>query len=232
MTIDPVTGIPRSQFVQVEFSQIAQRYELMNQIMTFGQVDRLRRLAIKQLDVQPGIRILDHGAGGGQIARQLLRLHPDCAVFPSDFNADMIKADGCQKSMPFCQSDARKLPYPDASFDRVICGFLLRNVRDYPNALEEILRVLKPGGKFVSLDTTPPSSSLLRPFIWLYMRGIIPIIGAILTGRISAYKYLVRSSEGFTPAKELELEFSKAGYMNTGYRKLMLGALALHWGSK
>lgn len=232
MNIDPITGISRSQFVQIEFSQIAKRYELMNKFMTFGQVNRLRRNAIKVLDLRPGMSILDLGAGGGQISSQIHNMYPDCAIFPSDFNADMIRADKNHTSLPFSRSDARRLPHPDNRFDRVICGFLLRNIRDYPVALAEILRVLKPGGKFVSLDTTPPAGSLLTPFIWLHMRVLIPIIGTLVTGRLRAYSYLIRSSEGFTPAEKLDKEFKEAGFKDTGYNKLMFGAFALHWGQK
>ncbi len=100
--------------------------------MTFGQVNRLRRSAIKELDIRPGMSVLDLGAGGGQISSQIQKLYPDCSIFPSDFNADMIRADKNHTSLPFSRSDARRLPHPDNSFDRVICGFLLRNIRDYP----------------------------------------------------------------------------------------------------
>ena len=232
MTNDPITGIPRSQFVQVEFSAIARRYELMNQIMTFGQVNRLRRLAIKRLQLKPGMKVLDHGAGSGQISRQIVKMHPAMEVFPSDFNAEMILADGKQKNLPFALSDARKLPYPDASFDRVICGFLLRNISNYPEALEETLRVLKPGGIFVSLDTTPPANNLLHPLIRLYMRVMIPLVGTLVTGRLGAYNYLIKSSEGFTPAVELVVHLQKAGFINPGFEKLMFGAFAVHWAEK
>ena len=85
MAVDPITIIPRSQFVQVEFSQIAERYELMNQFMTFGQVNRLRRAAIKALDIQSGMKILDLGAGGGQISHLIKRMHPDCYSLPFRF---------------------------------------------------------------------------------------------------------------------------------------------------
>jgi demethylmenaquinone methyltransferase / 2-methoxy-6-polyprenyl-1,4-benzoquinol methylase len=91
---------------------------------------------------------------------------------------------------------------------------------------------LKPGGKFVCLDTTPPANKFLKPFIRLYMRIAIPIIGAMVTGRFEAYDYLIRSSEGFTPADTLAREFREAGYSNVGYKKLMFGTAAIHWGSK
>lgn len=232
MSIDPITGISRSQFVQVEFSQIANRYELMNQIMTFGQVNNLRRSAIKMLDIQPGMSILDLGAGGGQISKLIQKKYPDCSIFPADFNVDMIRADRNHASLPFNRSDARSLPFPNDRFDRVICGFLLRNIRDYSMALGEVKRVLKPGGKFVSLDTTPPNGSIFTPLIWLHMRVFIPIIGTVVTGRLHAYRYLIRSSEGFTPAGKLENELQDAGFKQTGYTKRMFGAFALHWGQK
>jgi demethylmenaquinone methyltransferase/2-methoxy-6-polyprenyl-1,4-benzoquinol methylase len=232
MTLDPITIIPRSQFVQVEFSQIAERYELMNQFMTFGQVNLLRKAAIDALDIQSGMKILDLGAGGGQISHLIKSMYPDSQVYPSDFNADMIRADVQHTSLLFSLSDARKLPYPDNSFERVVCGFLLRNVRDYPTALIEIYRVLKPSGKFVSLDTTPPATSFFSPFIWLHMRVLIPVVGTLVTGRLNAYRYLVQSSEGFTLAEKLEQEFGQTGFKNAGHRKLMFGAFALHWGNK
>lgn len=232
MIEDPVTRVSRSQFVQVEFTAIARRYELMNQIMTFGQVNRLRRRAIQRLKVSPGMTVLDHGAGSGQISHLITRIHPGSRVFPSDFNQQMMLAGGRNDNLPYMLSDARHLPYPDASFDRFICGFLLRNIHNYPDALAEILRVLKPGGIFVSLDTTPPAKNLLRPLIQLYMRVMIPLIGAIVTGRFGAYDYLIKSSEGFTPAAMLETDLMTAGFHNTGYEKLMFGAFAVHWAEK
>jgi demethylmenaquinone methyltransferase/2-methoxy-6-polyprenyl-1,4-benzoquinol methylase len=176
--------------------------------------------------------ILDLGAGGGQISNLIQKMYPNCSIFPSDFNADMIHADSNHTSLPFNQSDARSLPFPDNRFDRVICGFLLRNIRDYTVALGEIFRVLKPGGKFASLETTPTDGSILSPVLRLYMRVMIPTIGAVVAGRLRAYRYLVRSSEGFTPAEKLEKEFQEIGFRNTGFKRLMFGAFALHWGQK
>jgi len=233
MNIDPITGGSRSHFVQGEFSAIARRYELMNQLMTFGQVNRLRRAAIQHLQLSPGKQVLDHGAGSGQISRQIKKMQPDTRIFASDFNVEMIIADGKRGNLPFAVSDARQLPYPADTFDGFICGFLLRNISDYQNALSEILRTLKPGGVFVSLDTTPLNpGNILRPLIQLYMRVMIPLVGALITGRFGAYAYLIKSSEGFTPADRLENDLNRAGFTKTGYRKKMLGAFAIHWGQK
>ncbi len=194
--------VHRAAYVQKEFSLIARRYELMNQIMTFGQVNQWRILAINRLNVLPGQVVLDLAAGGGQLTSLLQARQPDCRVFPSDFNLPMMQV-GSQTGLSFYAADALRLPHPEKSADRVICAFLLRNVVDYPLVFQEVLRVLKPGGIFVSLDTTPPVSKFLQPFIRLYMRLAIPFIGALLTGRVSAYNYLIRSSEQFARAETL-----------------------------
>ena len=226
-----ITSEPRAEFVQREFTKIARRYELMNQIMTFGSVNRWRKLAITQLQVLPGQIVLDLGAGGGQLTELVREAHPDSHVYPSDFTLGMMR-EGQATGLNFTAVDALALPYPSESVDRIICAFLLRNLEDYRPALQEILRVLKPGGRFVSLDTTPPSNKLLRPFIRLYMRVAIPLIGSLVTGQVGAYQYLIRSTEGFTPAETLTGELQQAGFASAGFQRLMLGTAAIHWAAK
>ncbi len=229
--VAPLAPEPRAQFVQREFTEIAHRYELMNQIMTFGSVNRWRKKAIERLNILPGQIVLDLGAGGGQLTELVRLAHPECRIYPSDFTLGMMRV-GQRTGLPFAAVDALDLPYPAESVDRVICAFLLRNLEDYRPALKEIYRVLKPGGRFVSLDTTPPTNLLLRPFIRLYMRVAIPIIGSLVTGRIGAYNYLIRSSEQFTPAVKLNKEMDETGYSSAGYQKLMFGTAAIHWAVK
>jgi demethylmenaquinone methyltransferase / 2-methoxy-6-polyprenyl-1,4-benzoquinol methylase len=221
----------RAAYVQKEFSLIASRYELMNQIMTFGQVNQWRLQAINKLDVRSGQIVLDLAAGGGQLTSLLQAKQPNCRVFPSDFNLPMMLV-GRQTGLSFYAADALLLPHPNQSAERVICAFLLRNVVDYPLVLREVLRVLKPGGIFVSLDTTPPVAKFLQPFIRMYMRLAIPVIGAILTGRFTAYNYLIRSSEQFALAETLAGELTAAGFEKVGFKRIMLGSAAIHWGMK
>ncbi len=229
--MDPITSIPRAEFVQQEFTRIASRYELMNQLMTFGFVNHWRRQAIRQLGIQAGQVVLDLAAGGGQLTTLLKKAHPDCSVFPSDFNLPMMRV-GRQTGLAFYAADALSLPHEDQSVDRVICAFLLRNVEQYPLAVKEIFRVLKPIGRFVCLDTTPPSNRILKPFIRLYMRVMIPLVGFLVTGNLSAYNYLIQSSEGFASAEDLASIFSSTGFSGVGYRRIMFGTAAIHWGEK
>lgn len=223
----PLTDIPREQFVKQEFTSIARRYELMNQIMTFGMVNGWRRLAISMLNIQPGNTVVDLGAGGGQLTELAATAHPAARFFPSDLTMGMMRV-GTQIGLPFSAVDALALPYEDSSVDRVICAFLLRNLDDYLPALKEILRVLKPDGIFVSLDTTPPALAILRPIIRLYMRLAIPLVGALVTGRFSAYDYLIRSTEGFTPAPLLVDHLLQAGFNKAEYRLMLFGTAAIH----
>ena len=222
-----LTNIPREQFVKEEFTGIASRYELMNQIMTFGMVNHWRRLAIEMLDIQPGQTVVDLGAGGGQLTELAAKVHPDSRSFPSELTMEMMQV-GRPTGLPFSAVDALALPYADASVDRLICAFLLRNLEDYRPALGEILRILKPGGIFVSLDTTPPALAILRPFIRLYMRIAIPLIGALVTGRFGAYEYLIRSTERFTPAPLLADHLRQAGFAQAQYRLMLFGTAAIH----
>jgi demethylmenaquinone methyltransferase/2-methoxy-6-polyprenyl-1,4-benzoquinol methylase len=126
-------------------------------------------------------------------------------------------------------ADALHLPFPDASFDAVISGFLLRNVADLQRALKEQFRVLKPGGWFVSLDTTRPGRNLLSPFIRFHMHQVIPFMGWLLTRQKDAYTYLPDSSERFLRAEELAARLAACRFRDVGFRRRMFGTIAIHW---
>jgi len=124
------------------------------------------------------------------------------------------------------------LPFPDATFDAVTHGFLMRNVIDIPGALAEQYRTLKPGGRLAFLETTPPRDDLLRPFLLFYLRHIIPIIGTILTGHADAYNYLPNSTIGFRAPDEITTLMRDAGFVDVQYRTFMFHTVAVHWGQK
>jgi demethylmenaquinone methyltransferase / 2-methoxy-6-polyprenyl-1,4-benzoquinol methylase len=129
-------------------------------------------------------------------------------------------------------ADALALPFQSESFDAVVSGFLMRNVVDSLQALREQLRVLKPGGRIVILDTTRPKRNLLSPFIWIHLHIIIPTLGTLLSGQRDAYTYLPDSTEAFLSAEELAARMSAAGFREIGYKRLMFGTIAMHWGQK
>jgi demethylmenaquinone methyltransferase/2-methoxy-6-polyprenyl-1,4-benzoquinol methylase len=137
-----------------------------------------------------------------------------------------------QVRLDWSAADALHLPFPDASFDALVSGFLLRNVANLDEALREQLRVLKPGGRWVALDTTRPRRSLLSPFIHFHMHTVIPFLGNLLTGQRDAYTYLPESSEAFLRAEDLAVRLAIAGFKNIAYHRVNFGTVAIHWGEK
>ena len=221
-------------YVRGIFTRIAPRYDLMNRLMTGGQDRGWRKEVIRHAHLPPEARLLDLGAGTGDLACEALRQHPDCQPLASDFTLAMMRTGQKRPQAPrdWAAADALCLPFPDQRFDAIVSGFLLRNVVDLPLALSEQLRVLKPGGWWVSLDTTRPHRNLLSPFIHFHMHRVIPFLGWLLTRQTDAYTYLPDSSERFLQAEELAAHLAAAGFHQVGFHRLNFGTIAIHWGQK
>lgn len=228
----------RAAAVRGIFTRIAPRYDLMNRLMTGGQDLNWRRKVIRRaaLPAEGPARLLDLGAGTGDLAREALRQHAGLRVLAADFTLAMMRAGQARAwdgSAPdWSAADALRLPFPDQTFDAVVSGYLLRNVTDLQQALSEQYRVLKPGGRIVCLDTTRPSRNLLSPFIHFHMHVVIPGLGWLLTGQRDAYTYLPDSSEAFLRAEELAARLAAAGFKQVAYERLMFGTMAIHWGKR
>ncbi len=231
-----LSGRERSQYVQGMFTRIAPRYDLMNRLMTLGQDARWRREVIRRAALpQRGGLLLDLGAGTGDLAFDALKANPAGRALAADFTLEMMRVG---KNRPnghrvhWSAVDALHIPFPDDTFDAVVSGFLLRNVIDIQQALAEQLRVLKPGGWAVALDTTRPKPGPLAPLIRFHMHTVIPLLGRILTGQPDAYTYLPDSSENFLRAEELAARMAAAGFVDVGFWRRMFGVVAIHWGRK
>jgi demethylmenaquinone methyltransferase/2-methoxy-6-polyprenyl-1,4-benzoquinol methylase len=124
------------------------------------------------------------------------------------------------------------LPFDNETFDAVVSGFLLRNVNDIRVCLSEQYRTLKPGGHIVALDTTRPSQTWYKPLIYFHLNMVIPILGKWVAGDQQAYTYLPESTQGFLSAEELEDTMKSSGFREVGFRRTMLGTIAIHWGIK
>lgn len=230
-----LTGSDRARYVQSMFARIAGRYNLMNRLMTAGQDVRWRREVVRRAALPPTGRLLDLGAGTGDLARESLRQYPDCCPVAADFTLEMMRV-GREHSRGDCTAwsgaDALRLPFPADTFDAVVSGFLFRNVSDIRQALQEQWRVLKPGGRIVILDTTRPTRNLLSPLIDIHLHTVIPTLGRLITGEAEAYTYLPESTEGFLAAEALAARLLEAGFHRVGFQHRMFSTIAIHWGTK
>jgi demethylmenaquinone methyltransferase / 2-methoxy-6-polyprenyl-1,4-benzoquinol methylase len=230
-----LTGRERSQYVRRMFGRIAPRYDLLNRLMTGGQDVRCRRVSVDALEMSPGVRILDVGAGTGDIAFEAHNRLVDGRVIATDLTYEMM-ALGRRKPGGDCVdwvlADALHLPFAEGVFEGVISGYLLRNVPDVPAALDEQHRVLSPGGRMVSLDTTPPRKNLLKPLIDFYMHRVIPLLGRLITGDAAAYTYLPDTTANFIPAEKLAGLMEQTGFSEVSFVRRLFGVMAIHRGQK
>jgi len=230
-------GDAKSSYIQGMFGRIAERYNLMNRLMTLGQDQRWRRFVVEQSAIPANGSALDLATGTGDIAFEVLKAHPGAEVVGADFALPMMyvgQRTDLGGKMCWCAADAMHLPFPSAHFDSVMSGYLVRNVIDIMQTLREQVRVLKPGGRIVILDTTPPPRNLLRPFILAYLKYGIPLLGRLIGGSnaADAYKYLPESTQAFKTPQELAALMREVGLINVQYRTFMFGTMAIHWGVK
>jgi demethylmenaquinone methyltransferase / 2-methoxy-6-polyprenyl-1,4-benzoquinol methylase len=231
----------KASYVNRMFADIAPRYDLMNRLMTGGQDVYWRNELIRLCELPPRGKLLDVGTGTGDIAYEALRQHPTVTAVGCDFTYEMMAFGRHKVPHPlakkddhrvrFSQGDALHLPFPDATFDAVTSGFLLRNVIDIDAALREQARVTKPGGRVICLETTPPSQALLGPFVRFHMFYIIPLLGRLISPNGSAYQYLPQSTTVFPEPDDLARKMERVGLKNVFYRKKMLGTVAIHVGT-
>ena len=236
-----LTGTERAAYVQSMFARIAGRYDLMNRLMTAGQDVGWRRLTLDLAQLPRKGRLLDLGTGTGELALEALRREPELDVVGGDFTVEMMRVGQARpngRRVAWAGTNALNLPFPANTFDAVTSGYLMRNVVDVRQAWREQYRVLKPGGRVVCLDTTPPSRnptgtfSLLRPFINFHLHVVIPGLGRLVAGESEAYTYLPDSTENFLPAERLAERLTEAGFKAVQFRRLMLGTMAIHWATK
>lgn len=230
----------KSKYVQETFNSIAKNYDLMNTLMSLGLDKSWRRLTVKRSELKEGGKGLDVCCGTGMLTMEQARVAgPSGKITGLDFSENMI-AVGRQNirdfklkdSIRFVQGDAMSLPFEDNKFDCATVGWGLRNVPDIMKAVREMVRVVKPGGKVVSLDMAHPMTPVFRELYWLCFNKVIPAMGKLLSGNKKAYDYLHASAKVFVHQKELAGIFAKAGLVETRYLNLCGGVVAIVEGRK
>jgi len=210
--------------VRTMFDRIAPVYDVMNRVMTAGLDQRWRRATVRAV-VEPGDRVLDAACGTGDLA--IIAARAGATVTGLDFSEPMLER--ARKKAPWIgwmRGDLLALPFDDESFDAATVGFGIRNVADLPRALEELRRVLRPGGRLGILEITRPRGPL-RVFYSLWFDRIVPLLGKVLPGG-EAYAYLPASVRRFPGPDDLAAQM--AGFRDVHYRLFAGGIVALHTG--
>jgi demethylmenaquinone methyltransferase / 2-methoxy-6-polyprenyl-1,4-benzoquinol methylase len=219
------------------FDRIASVYDLMNSVMTAGLHHRWRSRAADLARVGPGSRVLDVATGTGDLALELARrVRPSGEVVGSDFAEEMLararrKDRIAGLGVTFEWGNALELPYEDDRFDAATVGFGARNFSDLARGLQEMVRVVRPGGRVVVLEITSPTRPPLSTFYAVWFDRVVPVIGR-LTGETDAYTYLPSSVKRFPGPHELASLMAAAGLGEVSYVLTAGGIIAIHAGTK
>ncbi|PHS37538.1 MAG: bifunctional demethylmenaquinone methyltransferase/2-methoxy-6-polyprenyl-1,4-benzoquinol methylase UbiE [Robiginitomaculum sp.] len=236
--------------VRSVFDSVASKYDLMNDAMSVGLHRVWKDMTINKINPQPGELHIDVAGGTGDLARRFIKKaeqarlrrygkwggKPARAII-ADINAEMLLAgideqkDAGLDITRVC-GNAQSLPFPDNFADVITIAFGIRNVTDRMQALQDMRRVLKPGGRFFCLEFSTPPTEWLRQFYDLYSFNVIPPMGEVLTGDRDSYQYLVESIRKFPKGAEFAAMIKDAGYARVGFENYTGGVCALHWGWK
>ena len=228
----------KQRLVGQVFSSVASRYDLMNDLMSFG-VHRLwKRYFVATSGVRAGDQVLDLAGGTADIASLLRpRVGERGRILVGDINAEMLQVGrdrmidrGVVGGLDYMQLNAEALPFADASFDLVTMAFGLRNVTDKQQALNEVRRVLRPGGRALVLEFSSVKPEWFRPLYDFHSFQVLPRLGRLFAGDSDSYQYLAESIRQHPPQEELKAMMERAGLVRCSYRNLSAGIVAIHSG--
>ena len=223
--------MPDAVYVRDAFARIADRYVLTNHVLSCGMDIWWRKVVTARIRKWKPARLLDVASGTGDLALEIQDQCPACEVTASDFCAEMLAHAASRGVASTIVADALQLPFPDGGFDAVTVAFGLRNMADYPAALREMLRVLKPGGRLLILDFSLPDGVLRAPYR-LYLHHVLPHMAGWLTGQRDAYEYLGGSIEAFPSGKAMCELLETCGFTETDATPLTGGVVSIYEGTR
>lgn len=215
------------------FTDIAGRYDAMNRLMSWGQDSHWRRLTAEALTLRPQAQVLDVGVGTGDMSLALRRRWPTATVVGVDATRpmmDVARKKPSMKAVELAQADGLRLPFPNCHFDGVVSAFLLRNVTDVRQAMDEQRRVVRSGGRVACLEMSWPHAPIFGALFHFYFAFLMPRVTGLLTGHRAAYRYLPRSVQRFRTPQELIEAMVQVGLSHVSCRRLALGTITLHVG--
>lgn len=230
----------KSKRVADVFHSVANQYDLMNDLMSFGLHRLWKKFTINQASIRPGHKVLDIAGGTGDLAKAFsLKVGSTGQVVLADINEKMLAQgrdrlmnEGIVGNIAFVQADAENLPFPNDYFDCISIAFGLRNVTDKMSALRSMYRVLKPGGKVLILEFSKPILPILNTIYDNYSFKMIPKIGKWVTGDEASYQYLVESIRMHPDQETLKSMLQESAFEDINYYNLTGGIVALHKGFK
>ncbi|WP_166239362.1 demethylmenaquinone methyltransferase [Paenibacillus turpanensis] len=232
-------GKAKEKFVHAVFEKIAPKYDLMNDVLSFGRHKAWRRFTMRKMDMQPGQTAVDLCCGTCDWTVAMAQASGTGSVVGLDFSQNMlsfgdkkIKALGLDKQITLVHGNAMELPFADNSFDFATIGFGLRNVPDFEQVLSEMKRVVKPGGSVVCLELSKPVWEPFKSLYYFYFQRILPQIAKLTVKSYEQYKWLPESLAKFPDHKQLAALFSKVGLQHVEVYPLTGGIAALHIGKK
>jgi demethylmenaquinone methyltransferase/2-methoxy-6-polyprenyl-1,4-benzoquinol methylase len=230
-------GEHRADRVQDLFATVAPRYDLINDLQSFGLHRLWKRQLIRLASPQPGGNALDLCCGTGDVAFGLAR--KGCIVTGLDFSERMLAvarqrslAAGFQSGPEFIQGDAQAVPFPDNSFDIVTVSYGLRNLSAWQRGLSEMLRVAKPGGRLLVLDFGKPDNAFWRSLYFGYLRWFVPVFGKLFCGDSQTHAYILESLRHYPAQHGVAAEMKSLGCSGVRVLHLLGGIMSINYGQK
>jgi demethylmenaquinone methyltransferase/2-methoxy-6-polyprenyl-1,4-benzoquinol methylase len=217
------------------FAHVAPKYDFLNHLLSFN-IDRSWRKgltnALMPVLQRPTARVLDLCCGTGDVLLDLQR-HAATRIYGADFCHPMlVAAQAKSRSSPLFEADALRLPLADESLDAITIAFGFRNLANYPAGLKELHRALKPGGILGILEFSHPPGLLVKAVYRVYLSMLLPLVGGLVSGSLSAYSYLPASIRKFPSAPALRALMMEAGFTNAHFELMSGGIAALHIGRR
>lgn len=229
---------PREAFVEHLFDGLAPIYDPMNRIITFGLYGLWQKVLMGKTGLASGQKALDVATGTADLAILMAkRVGAPGSVTGVDLSRGMLRVGeekvrraGLAERVHLVEGNALEMPFPDASFDRAVVGFGLRNMSDVGRAVAEMARVVKPGGQVLCLEMSHPENPVIRPLFQFYFDRIVPLVGMLGGRGKEPYEWLPQSLRLFPGRKELEQIFRQSGLTDVISFPLAFGSVAIHRG--
>lgn len=238
-SVTPYGEGSKQEQIRRMFDKIAPSYDRLNHALSLGIDRRWRCTAVDALGIHQPQQILDIATGTGDFALLLAKRIKPQHIVGADISEGMmavgrekVREEGLQNVISFQYEDCMQLSFPDGSFDAVTSSYGVRNFQNLDKGLQEMQRVLRPGGHLLIVELTPPPSFPMKQLFWLYAHVVMPLLGRLISHDDSAYTYLPASMEAFPQPEQMEGILRKAGFTEVQWRRFTFGISTMYLATK